>query len=527
MLVIVDMLPGFFLGMLISLPAIAGMRRVLTRRVSRLMKTASPSAAAAESLSRPTEVPAGTTPRIAVLDADSDEALSEEARRAEAAEGSRLFVQWWFLEIAGTALILALAAAAMVASGVPLGEMFAYRSGGAYVVSSAEVDYFIFQTGIGWDVAGYIAVVTVRFLFYWRYYRGGGVKAARKTGWLRRWVTMLFEEVFRAIFHPRHAWFPFLLFAFFALDFDRDYELDLVYNAILLGLVLHFVARFWFARRARSGTNRKLLILRVFGRNENSVLTFGALRGFWSYVGSSFTVVDRSYLAFRYRGHSEDHIFAVFSVYTAFTLLTLLSGRPSPTTGEFVSMGLLSGLIVTLFYAVYLVVVYFGASRYFASDRAHIKTMIARLFRRPRRFWPLTYRNLDMHCYDNTWREAVAEFVSVTDIVLMDLRGYSEERRGCEYEVDFLFDFIAAERIVFLVDGDNSLDLVKGLIRKRWEMLSTESPNIGRSAPTVTIYCSRDGRANDMRGLVNVLASRIEQGALELSARPEPAQGSA
>lgn len=518
MLVILAMLPGFFLGMLISLPAIAGMRRVLTRRVSRLMKTASPSTAAGESLSRAAEVPAGSAPRIAVLDADSDEARSEEARRTEAAEGSRLFVQWWLLEIAGAALTLALAGAAMVASGAPLAEMFAYRGGGAYVVSSAKVDYFIFRTGIGWDVAGYIAVVTVRFLFYWRYYRGGGVKAARKMGWLRRWVTMLFEEVFRAVFHPRHAWFPFLLFAFFALDFERDYELDLVYNVILLGLALHFAARFWFARLARSGANRKLLILRVFGRNENSVLTFGALRGFWSYVGSSFTVVDRSYLAFRYRGHSEDHIFAVFSVYSTFTLLTLLSGRPAPTVAEFASIGLLSGLIVTVFYAIYLIVVYFGASQYFASDRAHIKVMIARLFRRPRRFWPLTYRNLDMHCYDDTWREAVAEFVSVTDIVLMDLRGYSEERRGCEYEVDFLFDFIAAERIVLLTDGDNSLELVKALIHQRWEMLSVESPNLGRPVPTVTIYCSRDGRANDMRGLTNVLAARIEQGSAEAHA---------
>jgi hypothetical protein len=260
------------------------------------------------------------------------------------------------------------------------------------------------------------------------------------------------------------------------------------------------------------------LILRVFGRNENSVLTFGALRSFWSYVGSSFTVVDRSYLAFRYRGHSENNVSTVFFTLTAFTLLILLMGRPMPTIEEFGYMGIVSGMIIVVCNAIYLVAVYLSAPQYFASDRAHIRTMIARLFRRPRRFWALTFRNLDMHCYDNTWREAVAAFVSVTDVVLMDLRGYSEERRGCEYEVDFLFDAIVAERIVFLVDGDNSLDLVEALVRRRWEMLSVESPNLRRTAPTVTIYKTRDGRANDMRGLINVLAARIEQGGAEADA---------
>ena len=43
-------------------------------------------------------------------------------------------------------------------------------------------------------------------------------------------------------------------------------------------------------------------------------------------------------------------------------------------------------------------------------------------------------------CYDNTWKIAVAEFVSVANVVLMDLRGYSTNRKGCDYEVDLLLD---------------------------------------------------------------------------------------
>src|SRR5262249_30695546 len=135
---------------------------------------------------------------------------------------------------------------------------------------------------------------------------------------------------------------------------------------------------------------------------------------------------------------------------------------------------------------------------------------LRKLLRRPRRR-DLSFRPLHVYCFDNTWKLAVAEFVESADVVLMDLRGYSGQRKGCEYEVDFLLDSKPINRIVFLVDhGSGDLNALHELVRERWEHLKVNSPNLSVSDPLVTIYATSDQRADDVKGLLDVLFARAQ-----------------
>lgn len=69
-------------------------------------------------------------------------------------------------------------------------------------------------------------------------------------------------------------------------------------------------------------------------------------------------------------------------------------------------------------------------------------------------------------CHDNTWKLTVTEYARRSNVILMDLRGFSEERMGCKYEVDFLFDHVPISKLVFLVNLDG-FTLAEKLINER------------------------------------------------------------
>ncbi len=100
---------------------------------------------------------------------------------------------------------------------------------------------------------GWLLLLPLRHAHHVRLVRQRTISAFRRPGFFRRWVTVLSEPLAAMFFQPRSAWFPLPMLA---------------------------------------GPNRRLLILRVFGRDENADLAFGALRRAWQHLGASFTVVD-------------------------------------------------------------------------------------------------------------------------------------------------------------------------------------------------------------------------------------------
>jgi len=123
----------------------------------------------------------------------------------------------------------------------------------------------------------------------------------------------------------------------------------------------------------------------------------------------------------------------------------------------------------------------------------------------------LSFRHIQAPCHDNTWFLAVVEFARRAEVVMMDLRGYSEQRKGCQREVDFLFDVVPVERLLFLVDTATDLDVVKAMLLERWRQLRHTSPNLGLKAPVIRLYLSRDNDERDMQALLDRLIAAAEE----------------
>ena len=82
--------------------------------------------------------------------------------------------------------------------------------------------------------------------------------------------------------------------------------------------------------------------------------------------------------------------------------------------------------------------------------------------------------------------------------------GYSDERKGCEFEVDFLFDVVPVERIVFIVD-DDCLEAVQALFVDKWRELRMVSPNLENPAPCITLYKTEKANSREIQNVLDIL----------------------
>jgi hypothetical protein len=449
---------GFIVVLVITLPAILVMRRVLARRVAAMMLRASPSAVDGHVFTSPDEVGAAALLGLDRMDASAAPRATPDITTASSARFA--FRLWWSADVLAALVILV-------------------GGGGGLALA-------------------YLLLLPLRYAYHVRLVRQRRISGFRRPGFFRRWVTMLFEQLVAMFFQPRYAWFPLPMLAVFAAAVNIA-----ALPAAVAGLAVFVLLRRVAVRRMQAEPNRRLLILRVFGRDENTDLTFGALRRAWQHLGTSFTVVDRSYIGFKYRGHSEDHVALVFLACTP-VLVLATAGQNPPTLEVWGSLGAVIGLVLVVGYGIAMAVLFARAPRYFAADQAQIGQMIDGVLQRPRS-WSFGFRDLDMYCFDNTWRLAVTAFIANTDVVLMDLRGYAASNTGCDEEIDRLFDTVPVGRIVLLVDSRNDTALTDRMLQARWRMLDRHSPNLSLGDPRLTIVRIQDEADADVNGLVQAL----------------------
>jgi hypothetical protein len=75
------------------------------------------------------------------------------------------------------------------------------------------------------------------------------------------------------------------------------------------------------------------------------------------------------------------------------------------------------------------------------------------------------YRINEFCCRDNTWQATVVELMDRADAVIMDLRGVTAERRGCEFELQQLAARLDPERIVLVVDQHTERGVIERALR--------------------------------------------------------------
>ena len=64
------------------------------------------------------------------------------------------------------------------------------------------------------------------------------------------------------------------------------------------------------------------------------------------------------------------------------------------------------------------------------------------------------YRVNECYCHDSTWQQALAALVQRSDVVLMDLRSFAGQNRGCAHELGELARAARIQRVVLLTDAD-------------------------------------------------------------------------
>jgi len=97
-----------------------------------------------------------------------------------------------------------------------------------------------------------------------------------------------------------------------------------------------------------------------------------------------------------------------------------------------------------------------GAS--FVNTQADLDQRLATLDRQPDPDG--RYRVNEFCCRDSTWQATVVELIERADAVVMDLRGFSAQRLGCEFELRELSTRLNAEQVVLVVDGSTDRALL-------------------------------------------------------------------
>ena len=113
------------------------------------------------------------------------------------------------------------------------------------------------------------------------------------------------------------------------------------------------------------------------------------------------------------------------------------------------------------------------------------------------------FRVNDIFCGNDTWQTAVESLMAETDLVAMDLRGFSPQNKGCVYELQMLLDTVPANRIVVFADRSTDLPFLNRTLAGCARAMAPMSPN--RSSPDpLRVLDVRDNERSAVHALLRV-----------------------
>jgi hypothetical protein len=280
--------------------------------------------------------------------------------------------------------------------------------------------------------------------------------------------------------------------------------------SLMIAAALHAAGSWMLAQRMSRLEGVRLLVLRVFDIDATSAFTFSGLMAYWRHFGNHFTIVDTSFLRQRNEAGSTATALWCFVFWGALALASVgVIGGVQRLVGAPLTWHWMIPIVVLLALGgagLLLAIGTWRLDRQFLRSHDQLLARLRRLDLHPRQF-DLAFRHEQVMCHDNTWFPAVAEFARRADVVMMDLRGYGEQRKGCQREVDFLFDAVPLDRLLFLVDSQDDHDVVAAMLLQRWERLRKTSPNLELAAPVIHVYMTRDNDRRDMQGILDRLVN--------------------
>jgi hypothetical protein len=217
------------------------------------------------------------------------------------------------------------------------------------------------------------------------------------------------------------------------------------------------IAGFWLLRRHRSDDEHgpRLLVLRVFALGRRSRKLFDRFAARWRHIGSIQLIAGPDLAS----STVEPHEFLDF-------LRRRLGDR-------------------------------------FLDSNDSIDRTLGQLDTRPD--YDGRYRITDFFCRDHAWRTVFGRLAAASDVVLMDLRGFSPINAGCTYEVGELLNVVPSERIAIVIDRLTDEAFLTRTLDEARARLHTNSPNISASELQVRVFRESGRRGFDPDRLLQLL----------------------
>jgi hypothetical protein len=117
------------------------------------------------------------------------------------------------------------------------------------------------------------------------------------------------------------------------------------------------------------------------------------------------------------------------------------------------------------------------------------------------------HRVNEFFCRSDTWQITMRRLVDKSDAVLMDLRSFSKSNQGCIYELRQLFNSIALQRVILVIDDSTDRAFLEMTVGNIWQNLEPSSPNIELSRPTVRCFSVKQQSPAEMKKLLHILFS--------------------
>jgi hypothetical protein len=113
-------------------------------------------------------------------------------------------------------------------------------------------------------------------------------------------------------------------------------------------------------------------------------------------------------------------------------------------------------------------------------------------------------------CNGGSWRETVRRLMTESHGVVMDLRSFNRQNRGCVFELQTLLDFVAVSRIMLIVDsrpGSAQTDVafLQEVMTEAWTHLAVTSPNHMIAEPQLRLVDAASGDANAVAFIIGEL----------------------
>jgi hypothetical protein len=117
------------------------------------------------------------------------------------------------------------------------------------------------------------------------------------------------------------------------------------------------------------------------------------------------------------------------------------------------------------------------------------------------------FRITDFFCHQDTWQMVLNRLKKDSDVVLMDLRGFSQSNQGCVFEIKELLDGMLLRHIVFVIDRTTDERFLAQVLADAWAAVTEASPNWNDPAPRVRLYRFDGHAGQNIPELVAVAAN--------------------